>query len=205
MSRVVLEPLAASQSPASRLGLLSNPESTMSSTAEASGSAAEAVVLTPPCFMELVTAAARHFLPADGNTMLLLHRANMLMQDTVEAACMCVRARIDPPLLAKHLVGAEHCQVLASGEFSAAGGGASPVSEWADVVLDIVGEVSAFPGLCMHPLSPSPAPQVTIPQLPLPPPPLCSPALFMTALALPLRTGSIPASSLPCLSAPWPS
>ena len=67
------------------------------------------------------------------------------MQDTVEAACMCVRAHIDPPLLAKHLVGAEHCQALAEG--SAAGTAGSGVnassSEWAAAVTDIVGEVHA--------------------------------------------------------------
>ena len=93
--------------------------------------------------MELVTAAARHHVPTDGCSMLLLHRANILMQDTVEAARMCVRARIDPPSLAKHLLGAEHYQEFSSGESSTGGGGAPPVSEWSDVVLDVVGEAYA--------------------------------------------------------------
>ena len=36
---------------------------------------------------------------------LLMLRVAMLLQDAVEAACMCEKAGIDAPLLAKHLLG----------------------------------------------------------------------------------------------------
>ena len=46
---------------------------------------------SPPCFMELVKQQAERSLPSKACTPMLLQRANMLMQDVVEAACMCMR------------------------------------------------------------------------------------------------------------------
>ena len=60
------------------------------------------VLPQPPCFMELVKQAAEKALPSKACTPMLLQRTNMLLQDVVEAACMCMRAHVDSPLLLKH-------------------------------------------------------------------------------------------------------
>ena len=113
------------------------------------GSSSESLP-APPCFMEQVTTVAEARLPPSACTALLLQRANMLMQDTVEAACMCMRAHIDPPLLAKHVMGAEHCHAFMALEASAAADGdslskqkAGPSSSdgWSKVVTEHVGQV----------------------------------------------------------------
>ena len=68
---------------------------------------AEALPL-PPCFLELVKQQAERRLPSKACTPMLLQRANMLLQDAVDAASMCMRAHVDSPTLLKHVLGAEH-------------------------------------------------------------------------------------------------
>ena len=48
----------------------------------------------PPDLLPLVAREAELCLPAEVRQPLLLLRASTLLQDAVEAACMCVRARI---------------------------------------------------------------------------------------------------------------
>ena len=105
---------------------------------------------TPPDLLAHVTRAAESSLPSEARQPLLLLRVSMLLQDAVEAACMCARAHIDAPLLAKHLLGAEqHQQFVAAQEESA-----SPeveaerterVNEFAKAVASTVGEVRCRP------------------------------------------------------------
>ena len=57
---------------------------------------AEALPL-PPCFLELVKQQAERRLPSKACTPMLLQRANMLLQDAVDAASMCMRAHVDSP------------------------------------------------------------------------------------------------------------
>ena len=68
---------------------------------------AEALPL-PPCFLELVKQQAERRLPSKACTPMLLQRANMLLQDAVDAASICMRAHVDSPTLLKHVLGAEH-------------------------------------------------------------------------------------------------
>ena len=103
----------------------------------------------PPCFLEQVTALAEQRLPNSEYTVLLLHRANALLQDAVEAACVCIRAHIDPPMLMKHLLGSDHPQIGGAGEESAGPAAASStsdamtpsVADWSSAVGDHVGQV----------------------------------------------------------------
>ena len=107
----------------------------------------------PPCFMELVKQAAEKALPSKACTPMLLQRTNMLLQDVVEAACMCMRAHVDSPLLLKHLLGTEHYQgFLASDKAKALALAeeegtlsAKELDVWSSMVTEHVGEVRAAP------------------------------------------------------------
>ena len=87
-----------------------------------------------PSLLHHVAEEAEKRLPKSLQTPLLLLRLSMLLQDTVDAARTCARACIEPPLLAKHLLGSDH-QHLAGGE--------SSVDEdaYAKTVLSTVGQV----------------------------------------------------------------
>ena len=114
---------------------------------------AEALPL-PPCFLELVKQQAERVLPGKACTPMLLQRANMLMQDTVDAACMCMRAHVDSPLLLKHLLGTEHYQSFLTSDKAKAlalaeeeGALASrELDAWSSLVTEHVGEVRHRPG-----------------------------------------------------------
>ena len=97
----------------------------------------------PPDLRSLVQHEAENCLPADARQPLLVLRVSMLLQDAVEAACMCARAHIDAPVLAKHLLGAEQfqnfCVPPEAGE--AAANKAARVTEFAKAVASTVGEV----------------------------------------------------------------
>lgn len=100
----------------------------------------------PPDLSEHVRQQAERRLPVEARTPLLLLRVSMLLQDAVEAACMCARAHIDAPLLAKHLLGSEQHQafVAATAASSASGDGdraEAEVAEFAEAVTPHVGEV----------------------------------------------------------------
>ena len=100
----------------------------------------------PPDLHALVAKEAEAFLPAEARQPLLLLRVSMLLQDAVEAACMCARAHIDAPLLAKHLLGAEQHQHFLAAQAEAAGDAsaaerAERVAEFAQAVASTVGEV----------------------------------------------------------------
>lgn len=78
-----------------------------------------------PSLLEHVTREAAR-LPEELRQPLLLHRVSMLLQDAVEAACMCARAHIDAALLGKHLLGSDHYQrFLSTSSGSAAAGSSS--------------------------------------------------------------------------------
>eukprot|EP00965_Chrysotila_dentata_P071893 2375576-Pleurochrysis_carterae.AAC.2 len=106
-------------------------------------------VVPPPCFMELITTMAEQSLSFSESKLIFFHRANMLMQDTVEAACMCIQSQIEPDLLAKHLLGSEQALQLTDVNAGAAGtslshkgkASTSSIADWARVVVDHVGEV----------------------------------------------------------------
>ena len=103
----------------------------------------------PPSLLPQVEAEARRRLQSAHRTPLIVLRVSMLLQDAVEAACMCARAHIDAPLLAKHLLGNEqHQQFLAkaasSGNDASGSSGASSaeaIADFAEAVASTVGEV----------------------------------------------------------------
>ena len=100
---------------------------------------------TPPSMIEHVKRVAEERWSGGALTAskipLTLLRTSMLLQDTIEAACMCVRAHVDPPLLGKHLLGAEQYQTFLkqSGQDFAAG----DIGRWTGAVMDYVGDVRA--------------------------------------------------------------
>tara|TARA_B110001452_G_C14802480_1_gene280028 strand:- start:20 stop:484 length:465 start_codon:yes stop_codon:yes gene_type:complete len=104
---------------------------------------------TPPCFMEAVKQAAEARLPSKACTPMMLQRSNMLLQDVVEAACMCIRAQVDTPLLVKHLLGTEHAQAFLASEKAklategdgAGSKGSKELDSWSAAVLEHVGDV----------------------------------------------------------------
>jgi len=116
-----------------------------------SGDADEEIPLfalgVPPDFTALVEAIASQRLGAKEATPLLLQRANLLMQDAVEAACMCARACVEPTMLVKHVLGAEHyAQYLEQRKAEAEAGadGRPPLDldePWTVAVIEHVGEV----------------------------------------------------------------
>ena len=103
----------------------------------------------PPSLLAQVEAEAKRRLPATARTPLIVLRVSMLLQDAVEAACMCARAHIDAPLLAKHLLGNEqHQQFLAKAVDAAApdageASSAEAIDEFVKAVASTVGKVSA--------------------------------------------------------------
>jgi hypothetical protein len=136
---------------------------------------------TPPDLLEHVTREAECRMPAEHRTPLLLLRVSMLLQDAVEAACMCAKAHIDASLLAKHLLGNEQHQDFISAQAAlTASNSAAPaaVGEFASAVASTVGEVrhTALTTLCRRrarrtPFSPSllsPCPALRCPALPCP-------------------------------------
>ena len=140
---------------------------------------AEALPL-PPCFLELVKQQAERTLPSKACTPMLLQRANMLLQDAVDAACMCMRAHVDSPTLLKHVLGAEHYNIFLRDDDKVraldlpeedGGPTTTELNAWSSLVTEHVGEVwDRHPGL-----PPSPAQGRSHPRHPLPrpaPPPL---------------------------------
>ena len=100
----------------------------------------------PPDLLEYVVKEADRRLPAHAHTSLAVLRVSMLLQDAVEAACMCARAHIDAPLLAKHLLGSEqHLQFMALAQAASdddqTSEAAEAVAEFASAVSSTVGEV----------------------------------------------------------------
>ena len=96
-----------------------------------------------PCLLEHVTKQAAEQLPAGQRTPLLLVRLSTLLQDAVEAACMCARAHIDAPQLAKHLLSAEQYQAFqaASKDDGAERPARTHATAYAAAVVSVVGEV----------------------------------------------------------------
>lgn len=113
----------------------------------------------PPCFMAAVKQAAEARLPSKACTPMMLQRSNMLLQDVIEAACMCIRAQVDTPLLVKHLLGTEHAQAFLASEKarlaaegdSAGSKGFTELDSWSAAVTEHVGEVRTpcRPRLCL--------------------------------------------------------
>ena len=134
---------------------------------------AEALPL-PPCFLELVKQQAERVLPGKACTPMLLQRANMLMQDTVDAACMCMRAHVDSPLLLKHLLGTEHYQSFLTSDKAKAlalaeeeGALASrELDAWSSLVTEHVGEVGPPPWGRRPPPAHRRAPTASTPPIP---------------------------------------
>lgn len=119
--------------------------------------------LSRPSFLEHVSREAHRRLDAGQRTPLLLLRMVMLLQDAVEAACMCARAHIDAPQLAKHLLSNEQYQTFRAAAMDDTG--ADPdaeagAEEYASAVKDVVGVVRIpFPAARGQPhLLVSPAP-----------------------------------------------
>ena len=96
-----------------------------------------------PSMAEHVAREAESRLPGSLRTPLLLLRTSMLLQDAIEAACMCARAHIDAPLLAKHLLGSEQYQQFLSEANAATGdsAGSASIEAYAAAVRETVGEV----------------------------------------------------------------
>ena len=110
---------------------------------------AEALPL-PPCFLELVKQQAERRLPSKACTPMLLQRANMLLQDAVDAASMCMRAHVDSPTLLKHVLGAEHYNMFLRDDDKVraldlpeedGGPTTTPLNAWSSLVTEHVGEV----------------------------------------------------------------
>ena len=144
-----------------------------------SNSNAEALPL-PPCFLKLVKQQAERALPGKACTPMLLQRANMLLQDAVDAASMCMRAHVDSPTLLKHVLGAEHYNMFLRDDDKVraldlpeedGGPTTTELNAWSSLVTEHVGEVwDRHPGP-----PPSPRPR-TLPPPPPPPTPSSTPA-----------------------------
>ena len=134
---------------------------------------AEALPL-PPCFLELVKQQAERALPSKACTPMLLQRANMLLQDAVDAASMCMRAHVDSPTLLKHLLGAEHYNVFLRDDDKVraldlpeedGGPTTTELNAWSSLVTEHVGEVGPPPWAATLP-PPKDAPKPTTPPTP---------------------------------------
>ena len=106
-------------------------------------SAPDTSLPTPPDLLAHVTRQAESSLPAESRPPLLLLRVSMLLQDAVEAACMCTRALIDAPLLAKHLLGAEQHQQFLQSQNDPSSERAERINDYAKAVSGVVGEAHA--------------------------------------------------------------
>lgn len=101
-------------------------------------------VVKVPNLLEPVTRQAES-LPWCAPQPLLLVRLAMLLQDAVEAACMCARAHIDAPQLAKHLLSSETYQAFQAASKDDSGGDLQldvHAAAFAAAVVGVVGEVS---------------------------------------------------------------
>ena len=139
-----------------------------------SNSNAEALPL-PPCFLELVKQQAERTLPSKACTPMLLQRANMLLQDAVDAACMCMRAHVDSPTLLKHILGAEHYNVFLRDDdkvraldLAEEDGGPTTIelNAWSSLVTEHVGEVGPPPWGRRPPPAHRRAPTASTPPIP---------------------------------------
>ena len=154
-----------------------------------SNSNAEALPL-PPCFLELVKQQAERTLPSKACTPMLLQRANMLLQDAVDAACMCMRAHVDSPTLLKHILGAEHYNVFLRDDdkvraldLAEEDGGPTTIelNAWSSLVTEHVGEVGPPPWGRRPPPPTDALPPP--PHLPYPAPPPLPTAITLQAFA----------------------
>ena len=100
--------------------------------------------LRRPSLLEHVSREAHRRLDEGQRTPLLLLRMAMLLQDAVEAACMCARAHIDAPQLAKHLLSNEQYQTFRAAAMDGTGADReveAGAEEYAKAVRDVVGMV----------------------------------------------------------------
>jgi hypothetical protein len=110
------------------------------------GTSASEWEVHPPSLLQQVTRQCEERLPAAQRTPLLLVRLSLLLQDAVEAACMCARAHIDAPQLGKHLLSSETYQAFQAAlkdESGADKPSGVHAQAYAAAVLSVVGEVRA--------------------------------------------------------------
>ena len=110
------------------------------------GTSASEWEVHPPSLLQHVTRQCEERLPAAQRTPLLLVRLSLLLQDAVEAACMCTRAHIDAPHLSKHLLSSETYQAFQAAlkdESGADKPSGVHAQAYAAAVLSVVGEVRA--------------------------------------------------------------
>ena len=109
-----------------------------------------------PSLLAQATSQATRRLPAAQCTPLLLVRLAMLLQDAVEAACMCTRAHIDASQLPKHLLSADQYQdfLKASADEPQDDDCEQCVEDYAAAVREVVGEVRRRRDACLCPCAP---------------------------------------------------